>query len=548
MKAVILLGGVSSRLSALTHNTPRAMLSLADRPVLSYMLDHYQKMGVDEFYVPLHPKLHDVRLFLEQEKQAGRRLHVVKEPKWMGTAGVLHLLRQELGKEPFYLLNGNAFSFLNLDPLKNALSTGEGEVLIGVASQADGSLVFESQLHTPIPAMIVPPAVLDLIPPSRYFDFREQLFPLLQEKKFPVRWVPLSGYFNELKNMNEYLDANFEIAHLGHKNATAISSSARVAASAKLVGSVFVGPNSEIGPNCTIEGPAVIGPGCVVGSGATIERSVLTSNVRVGDVANIRNSVLLHKSFVKPRTRMANTISFDSLEHKLFHFSTAELRTLDSHWNLKPGRGSRTVRLPHAPLEILAKRIFDLSVVILSAPFWLPLTVLFAGLVKLTSRGPMFYIEKRVGQHGVEFPLFKLRSMHSGAHLKQIELRGQNISDGPMFKIVNDPRVTPLGRFIRRTSLDELPQMFNVLRGEMSLVGPRPLTWKEMQWKPAWRDIRLRVLPGITGLWQARARDSEQFSDWITMDLDYIRHWSFRFDMQILIETVISVVKRKAST
>jgi lipopolysaccharide/colanic/teichoic acid biosynthesis glycosyltransferase len=144
--------------------------------------------------------------------------------------------------------------------------------------------------------------------------------------------------------------------------------------------------------------------------------------------------------------------------------------------------------------------------------------------------------------------MLKLRTMYTGAHLDQETLRARNQSDGPMFKIIHDPRITPLGGWLRRTSLDELPQLWNVFRGDMSLVGPRPLADREMKWHPVWRAMRLQVKPGMTGMWQARCGSVSDFADWIAYDVQYIQNACLSLDLWILLETVRVVVSGRRSS
>lgn len=139
--------------------------------------------------------------------------------------------------------------------------------------------------------------------------------------------------------------------------------------------------------------------------------------------------------------------------------------------------------------------------------------------------------------------MIKFRSMILGADDMQDDLRPKNEVDGPLFKIGNDPRFTRVGRFLRRTSLDELPQFFNVLMGDMSLVGPRPLVMEEMRYSPEWKEIRLRVKPGITGLWQVSGRSSISFHDWIRHDIHYVKHQSILLDIKIISKTIWAVIK-----
>jgi lipopolysaccharide/colanic/teichoic acid biosynthesis glycosyltransferase len=169
----------------------------------------------------------------------------------------------------------------------------------------------------------------------------------------------------------------------------------------------------------------------------------------------------------------------------------------------------------------------------------LPLAVV-ALLVKLTSRGPVFFRQERSGLNGRPFMIYKFRTMVSNAEQLKHELAAMNEMTGPVFKVTNDPRVTPLGRFLRKFSIDELPQLFNVLRGEMSLVGPRPLPVDEVR---RFNDLahrrRLSVKPGLTCLWQISGRNNvKDFKDWVRLDLEYIDNWSFWLDLKILWCTV----------
>ena len=176
-----------------------------------------------------------------------------------------------------------------------------------------------------------------------------------------------------------------------------------------------------------------------------------------------------------------------------------------------------------------------------------PLLAVLAAAVKLSSPGPVFYGDRREGRGGNEFRCWKFRSMAVDAHARQHELADANQVDGPQFKIQEDPRITPVGRLLRRLNLDELPQLFNVVRGEMSLVGPRPSPFRENQICVPWRDGRLSVAPGITGLWQiCRDRsDSADFHQWIYYDLLYVNHASPWLDLKILLATALTLGGRR---
>jgi lipopolysaccharide/colanic/teichoic acid biosynthesis glycosyltransferase len=185
----------------------------------------------------------------------------------------------------------------------------------------------------------------------------------------------------------------------------------------------------------------------------------------------------------------------------------------------------------------IAKRIMDLSLVILAMPFWLPLLGLITFIVLLSDpTAPVFFTQQRTGKGGRHFSMYKIRTMVKNAEDLKREYAHLNKLQWPDFKIVNDPRVTLVGRFLRKTRLDELPQFFNILRGEMSLVGPRPTSFGPETYR-LWQTERLDVLPGLTGLWQIIRQDDSEFAERLRLDITYIERRSLRFDFQILLKT-----------
>jgi exopolysaccharide biosynthesis polyprenyl glycosylphosphotransferase len=193
------------------------------------------------------------------------------------------------------------------------------------------------------------------------------------------------------------------------------------------------------------------------------------------------------------------------------------------------------------------KRVFDVTLALFALVVLAPLLLAIAALVKLTSKGPVLYKAPRVGKGGRHFIFLKFRSMYLDNDRSRVD--SANEKSGHIFKIRNDPRVTPIGRFLRRYSLDELPQLINVMRGEMSLVGPRPLPARDLdpdgmsQQFSAWSEGRARVQPGLTGLWQIGGRSDLAFEDMIRLDLQYIQNWSLALDISIILETPMLVLR-----
>jgi exopolysaccharide biosynthesis polyprenyl glycosylphosphotransferase len=220
-----------------------------------------------------------------------------------------------------------------------------------------------------------------------------------------------------------------------------------------------------------------------------------------------------------------------------------------------PPPGGRSVRtdVPGAerresPVYLLVKRVMDVGVAALMLLVFAPLFLVIAAAIKIDSPGPVFFRQTRIGKRGNPFSFFKFRSMIKDAERHKQSLKDLNEAEEPLFKIERDPRVTSVGRILRKTSLDELPQMINVLRGDMSLVGPRPHLPEEVECYGEWQKERLAVQPGITCLWQATNRKSTQFNEWIRSDVEYVRNRSLGMDLKILAKTVAIVLSLKEAS
>ena len=223
--------------------------------------------------------------------------------------------------------------------------------------------------------------------------------------------------------------------------------------------------------------------------------------------------------------------------------STTELLVHEGEY--VPGQGLPLFELRPPLLSGFAwatKRVFDLVVAGLVALVGIPLWLLIAGAIKLDSRGPVLFVDKRVGVGEREFGMLKFRTMVADAAEHQDELEEENEATGALFKIRDDPRITRVGRVLRRLSLDELPQLWNVLRGEMSLVGPRPLPLRDHAMLDDWHKARYLVLPGMTGLWQISGRSGLEFDDLVRLDFAYIENWSIWSDVSIIARTIPAVL------
>ena len=200
------------------------------------------------------------------------------------------------------------------------------------------------------------------------------------------------------------------------------------------------------------------------------------------------------------------------------------------------------INVPHNTYALGVKKIIDIFGALLGIIVLSPLLITMAMLIKISSPGPVIYKQPRVGLRGRQFQLFKFRTMVANADALRKELEEMNEADGPAFKIADDPRVTKVGKFLRKTGLDELPQLFNILKGEMSLIGPRPPLPEETTQYERWQLRRLSVKPGLSCFWQVKPdRNSIKFEKWMELDLAYIDNWSLRLDFVILLKTIRTI-------
>lgn len=205
-------------------------------------------------------------------------------------------------------------------------------------------------------------------------------------------------------------------------------------------------------------------------------------------------------------------------------------------------------RTPTSEARLAAKRLLDFTGALIGIILTGPVMLATAIAIRVTDPGPVLFRQVRAGRNGRKFTMLKFRSMVMDAEKRKAELMHLNEMDGPVFKIQRDPRITAVGRFIRKTSIDELPQLFNILFGDMSLVGPRPPLPSEVDQYEPWQRRRLSVKPGLTGMWQVSGRNQIDFDEWMRMDLEYIDSWSLWLDLKIILKTIPAVVLRSGAS
>ena len=289
------------------------------------------------------------------------------------------------------------------------------------------------------------------------------------------------------------------------------------------VGLVLTGSHVTIEPGVKLIGPVALSDHVHIESGAVIRRSILAEGVRVQKDQVINNRILFND--MTPE-QIAHPAVYITSNDQLDRFQT-EYKS----WSLWS-------------YARFGKRLFDIIASSIVLMLLIPVFAVVSVVLKLTSPGPLFYKARRQGLHGKDFDCLKFRSMMVAADSIQERLRVVNQVDGPQFKMENDPRITSVGKFLRDTYIDELPQFINVLLGQMSIVGPRPSPENENDSSPAWRDARLSVRPGITGLWQVlrTRKEGADFQEWVYYDTRYVRKLSFRTDLWICWKTAMKLI------
>ncbi len=363
---------------------------------------------------------------------------------------------------------------------------------------------------------LVPVSTFRRRPPV--FSSLEQLRSELAARSCPSRDVPMTEPAFDLSTERGLLRLNERALAI---DGGGTHESAALDPTARLIGNVAVHEGATVGERAVIVGPSVIG------RGARIERGAVVAQAVVAAGATLQAAVTL-------RHRVAAGVWSDGQGPS----DSAEWQPDEDVAPFVDEGPDPSPRLYPRVKTIAEAIVASLGLIVLS-----PLLALVAILIKLESRGPVFYGDPREAKDGRLFRCYKFRTMAVGAAAAQRDLMKANQMDGPQFKIDRDPRVTRLGRWLRLISLDELPQLFNVAMGQMSLVGPRPSPFRENQTCVPWRDARLSVRPGITGLWQVcrHDRSSGDFHQWIYYDMQYVRNMSFLLDLKILIATAITL-------
>ncbi len=572
-KAIILAGGQKTRLNPLDKHRPVWMLPIINRPLIEFIIDSLKKNGIEEVTIAMSGS-DEIPDKLKEYKSPNINIHFYREDKPRGTAGSIKDLEGFICEETFVVINSNIFAGdINLSraiqfhhKMKSIATAGVyrdagiGDVKESVCIASDGKIKSYHMIHSSIDKRspwkysgiyIFSPVILGFINGSSYMDIKEQLIPALQRKSLNVFAYEIEGCYRYLESVNDYLRVQRDILlervtkglYFDKKEEAAekvwTGKDVKISPKSYLLGPIVIGDGCTIEDRAQIIGPAVIGNRCKISRGVLIRESILWDDISLSNGAKIEYSILGERSYVPDNSNIKNTILLDGLKDRD--------NNLPSDYSVKSIidlSGIVSIAGDTQKIYKTVKRITDVALSAVGIFLLLPIFFLIAIAVKIDSPGPVFYIQKRCGIRGKLFGMIKFRTMVTNAEKLYKKLIAKKETDGPIFKISNDPRITGLGRILRKTSLDEIPQLLNVLKGEMSLVGPRPLIMDEMKFSPSWRDTRLKVKPGITGLWQIQGRSEASFHDWIRYDVYYVKNQSLWLDIKILFKTIKVVLKK----
>jgi len=568
-KAVILAGGEENRLPPLTNYHPAWMLPIINRSLIDLTIDFLRKNGIEEVMIIMSGN-DEFPYKLKEHKTPDIHFHIEEKPR--GTAGSIKDVEKFIGEESFIVINSNVFiEDISLskaiefhDRMKTVAVVGVHKDLISKKGREsidiapDGKIesfhITYSSIDRRSPwrssgIYIFDPVVLKFIDKNIYMDIKEQLIPALQSESLDVFAYEIEGSYLCIDSVNDYIRVQREILLRSNNKSPYLEEKeeliervwtgkdVKISPKAYLLGPVVIGDGCTIEDWAQIIGPAVIGNRCQISREVLIRESILLNGICLSSGSKIEYSLIGENTNIPNNSYIKNMIALNGLK-------IGDANLIPSDYGVKGTVDLSGITPVTHNIYKIAKRIMDVALSAVGIILLLPLFLLIAMILKIDSPGPLFYTQMRCGMRGKLFGMVKFRTMVADAEDLHKELVSKKDIDGPMFKLVNDPRVTRFGKVLRKTSLDELPQLFNVLKGEMSLVGPRPLIMDEMKFSPSWRDIRLSVKPGITGLWQVQGRSEAPFHDWIRYDVYYVKNQSFWLDLKILFKTIKVVLKK----
>ncbi|MGV8075257.1 MAG: sugar transferase [Syntrophobacteraceae bacterium] len=583
--AIILANGPAILNGVQLSTYPKLLLPIANHPLAEYQGAVLASAGVKLLIIVVSADYGQVAQ--DVHKCLSKFPFEVKwivQDKPRGTAGSLKQVEDLIKADSFWVVSGDLLLDADLTRVAAHHFDSASSATVGAVSveepawemeriEIDSNSLIKNvhRIHPaysrrsrlrPVGLYLFEPAVLNAIPDEGHFDIKEQLIPTLYSSSLTSRVWEIREYCQTISSFDRYISANWDVLlkrapfHDLQLWELAGSKEASVASqdfSAFVVPPVSVSPDAHINGSARLIGPTCIGSKCRVGKDVILNSCVLMDSVEVKTGARITNCIVSEGTLVEEGTEWRDMVVLpDSLpgHDSLLYRGIRNGASVNAE-HLSTGSaivGNESYR--HW------KRVFDAVFAFCALLVTAPLLVLIAIAVRMDSQGPIIFRQRRCGHNGVQFDMYKFRTMVNNAEDVKREIQCLNEVDGPMFKISEDPRTTRVGRVLRAINLDEIPQFWNVLKGDLSVVGPRPLSWDEMRFNPRWRDIRLSCPQGIVGLWQVYSHSNPSFADWIHYDITYVGRCSFWFDMKIIMLTlwkgtlglfklVVGLVRRK---
>ncbi len=433
------------------------------------------------------------------------KIDIFKENQINGNIGALKKLESHIKSDNIVVLNTGAVPFFNINEVFRYHINNKNDLTIITNKKIKD---FKDSHYSY--CFIIKKEILKKIPLNKYYDFKIHLLNnisglkignyVVKNKLLPL--VSFQDYINLIKYVIKHNPLPFF----------------KISEDYIIVKKKFLALHKRSYVKTKNIKNAIIGKNTIVEDHVVIDNSVIDDNVKIENNCYIAQSYIhsgdtINKSSMIIRNNIVKSIK-SIITKKYFE-------------------------------EELWESFLDYFLLFASIPIVIPLMLLISLLILIFDGWPVFFTQERMGKDKKPFKMIKFRTMKIGSENNKTKLNEKNEVDGPMFKISNDPRITKLGKFLRVTSLDELPQLFNILKGEMSFVGPRPLSANEMSWHPQWRDLRVKVKPGLTGLWQIKKSKNETFSEWITYDTEYIINKNPVLYLKIIFLTFFHVFQKK---
>ncbi|NOY76317.1 MAG: NTP transferase domain-containing protein [Calditrichaeota bacterium] len=564
MQAVILAGGLETNLSILTRHYPKALLNIANQPLIDYVLSYLRQWEVKDVIFCVNHETSVLKNYLDQPSFHDFTFRFYEEEYPRGTAGTLVDIRKWLTDDHVLVLNGNVISQLDVSTLVHyhdlkksyfTIVTGypvqEPKPATEITIAADGSVktvktqpyAFKSEFSTsPRGIYLLNPKILDIFSRYKgYLDLKEQFIAALKNKNVPIYSYISSEFIQSIESLEDYLQTNFDVLYQNWmtrfwgneiREQVWVGRGVQIDPDTEIIGPVVIGEYTTIEQGVRIVGPAVIGQNCHFAEGSFLRESVVWDNSVFRRNSHVEYSLIGESFSIRERSFFSRQVMLDMpMEIGQLNLLPRNLK-FDSLWMPEPRSIVDYLKL--TLFEKMKRGIDFLGAVFLSLLFS-PVLILAALAVLVESGRPVFEKEHLIGRWGRPFGMWRFR-----IHARRAKRPSINQKPGDS---VEEPRLTRVGKFLALMGINELPQVFNVLKGDMSLVGPRPLARPEMRFSPGWRDVRLRVKPGLTGLWQVSRKDHFSFHEWIRNDIYYVRNQSLLLDFKILLRTPFRVLR-----